>query len=237
MTNPKTDSSPEPAVASGSPAISSSPRPRKPYLSLFIATAGGLGYFTKAPGTFGSFAGVVIAYIMSHFYRVVVLVLFFGLHERGDAAAFGIDGPRMFGGYRFDPNFFASAFVFFVIALIGVWTSGRVEKYYGAKDPQFVVIDEVSGQHLTLLLGGLLPLVGWFGASSHTAWSAILWPRHPNWIILLAGLILFRVFDIWKPFPVRQAESLPGGWGIMADDWMAGIYAGIILWFARMAGF
>jgi len=236
MTNPRTDSSSEPVAIAKPAETSPAQKPRKPYFSLFFATAGGLGYFPKAPGTFGSLAGVVIAYVMSHFYRMVVLILFFGLHMRGDAAAWGIDGPRMLGGYRVDPNFFASAFVFIVIALIGVWTAGRVEKYHGAKDPQFVVIDEVSGQHLTLLLGGLIPLVGWFGLQTHAPWSSLLWPRHPNWIILLAGLILFRVFDIWKPFPVRQAESLPRGWGIMADDWMAGVYAGAILWLARMAG-
>ena len=50
-----------------------------------------------------------------------------------------------------------------------------------------------------------------------------------NWKYLLLGFLLFRLFDIWKPFPVRQLEKLPRGWGIMADDWMAGIYAAILL--------
>ena len=58
----------------------------------------------------------------------------------------------------------------------------------------------------------------------------------PNWKYLLLGFILFRVFDIWKPFPARQAESLPGGLGIMADDWIAGIYAALGLWIARAIG-
>jgi len=48
-----------------------------------------------------------------------------------------------------------------------------------------------------------------------------------NWKYLLAGFVLFRVFDIWKPFPCRRLENLRGGWGIMADDWMAGVYAAI----------
>jgi len=73
------------------------------------------------------------------------------------------------------------------------------------------VIDEVSGQQLTYLLT--------FVAG--------------NWKSLLLGFILFRVFDIWKPSPVRQAESLPGGWGIMADDWVAAIYAAVIIWGLR----
>jgi phosphatidylglycerophosphatase A len=41
--------------------------------------------------------------------------------------------------------------------------------------------------------------------------------------------VFFRLFDIWKPFPLRRLENLPGGWGIMADDWMAGVYAAILL--------
>jgi phosphatidylglycerophosphatase A len=49
------------------------------------------------------------------------------------------------------------------------------------------------------------------------------------WKTSLLGFILFRAFDIWKPFPARQLEHLPGGWGIMADDWMAGIYAALVL--------
>jgi phosphatidylglycerophosphatase A len=234
MMNPKTDSSPDPAAAAQPAQALSTRKPRKPYLSLFVATAGGLGYLPKAPGTFGSLAGVVIAYVLSHFTRVLVVIpnLLNGKRDANDATDIHISSMLYFLG----PNFIRSAFVFLFIALIGVWTAGRVEKYSRMKDPQFVVIDEVSGQHLTLLLGGMLPLMGWFGLQSRTPWSAILYPRHPNWIILLAGLILFRVFDIWKPFPARQAESLPGGWGIMADDWAAGVYAGIILWLARMAG-
>jgi phosphatidylglycerophosphatase A len=101
-----------------------------------------------------------------------------------------------------------------ILAVVGVWASTRTAECSGKKDPQFAVIDEVSGQHLAYLLA-LAPL---------------------NWNYLLLGFILFRVFDIWKPFPARQAESLPGGWGIMTDDWIAGIYAAIGLWIARAAG-
>ena len=80
------------------------------------------------------------------------------------------------------------------IALVGVSCATRAAEFSGKKDPQFVVIDEVSGQHLTYLFS--LTLL--------------------DWKYLLLGFILFRVFDIWKPFPARQAESLPGGLGIMA---------------------
>lgn len=100
------------------------------------------------------------------------------------------------------------------LALGGVLVADRVAKYSAKKDPQFVVIDEVSGQFFTYLFA-LVPA---------------------NWKYLLLGFILFRVFDIWKPFPVRQAESLRGGWGIMADDWMAAVYAAIGIWIARAMG-
>jgi phosphatidylglycerophosphatase A len=97
------------------------------------------------------------------------------------------------------------------LGALGVWASGRTAEFSKMKDPQFVVIDEVCGQIFTYLIA--------FASA--------------NWKYLLLGLILFRVFDIWKPFPARQAESLPGGWGIMADDWIAGAYAGAGLWLAR----
>jgi phosphatidylglycerophosphatase A len=100
------------------------------------------------------------------------------------------------------------------VSLFGLLAADHVSRETGSKDPQFVVVDEVSGQLLTYLV------------SLSVA----------NWKYLLVGFILFRVFDIWKPFPARQAEALPGGWGIMADDWVAGIYAGIGLWIARAAG-
>ena len=102
----------------------------------------------------------------------------------------------------------------FVVAVIGVIVAGNVEKHAGKTDPQFVVIDEVSGQ----LIAFSLPFL------------VLTWK---SWLL---GFILFRVFDIWKPFPARQAESLPGGWGIMADDWIAGIYAGLVLWGVQSLG-
>jgi phosphatidylglycerophosphatase A len=76
------------------------------------------------------------------------------------------------------------------------------------KDPGEVVADEFAGQALTFLVGGLGATVcSWQGA--------------------VAGFILFRLFDIVKPWPVRRFEKLPEGWGVLADDLMAGIYAGI----------
>jgi len=91
------------------------------------------------------------------------------------------------------------------VTLIGIPVSGVVARESGVKDPGFVVIDEVAGQ-LIALIG--VPL---------------------DWKYLLAGFILFRSFDIVKPFPLRRIERLPGGTGIMLDDVGAGLYALVLL--------
>jgi len=89
---------------------------------------------------------------------------------------------------------------------VGIWASGRTAQIVGKKDPGLVVVDEVLGQWIAL---AALPAWTWQGA--------------------LAAFLLFRFFDITKPWPVRNLESLPGGTGIVADDLGAGIYAGIVL--------
>lgn len=86
----------------------------------------------------------------------------------------------------------------------------------GNKDPGEVVADELAGQSLCYLVAPLVIS----GASSLTR----------VWLVALAGFLLFRVFDIFKPWPARQLEGLPAGWGILADDLMAGAYAGVALW-------
>jgi phosphatidylglycerophosphatase A len=88
-----------------------------------------------------------------------------------------------------------------LLFVLGVWAAGKAEKFFGRVDPAQVVIDEVVGQMITLLA----------------------WPRAP-WKWLLAGFVLFRIFDVVKPFPARRAERIGGGWGIMLDDVVAGVY-------------
>jgi phosphatidylglycerophosphatase A len=207
------------------------PPPANPHFALFVATAGGLGYFPKAPGTLGSLVGLLFALLPSW--------IFFGLTAAIIAASHG-DGSiflKSSSAYS-DPFLWTQIVLALFIAGLGVWASDRVAKRFREKDPQYVVIDEVSGQHLTLLLGCGIP-VWWRVGESYwntTPLGLITMGSALNWKYLLLGFILFRVFDIWKPFPARQAESLPGGWGIMADDWIAGIYAAIGLWLARAAG-
>ncbi len=90
-----------------------------------------------------------------------------------------------------------------------IWAAGRVAERVGRKDPNIVVVDEVVGQWLALA-------------------GAAVW----NWKSVLAAFFLFRLFDIWKPAPVRQFERLPGGVGIVADDLMAGVYGALVLFAA-----
>ena len=117
-----------------------------------------------------------------------------------------------------------------LLSFIGVWSAGRAADFSGIKDPQFVVIDEVAGQHVTLILP-LIPvavphLAAHMDLSDYAIYAAL---SLLNWKYLLAGFVLFRVIDVWKPFPIRNLERLPHGWGIMADDWLAGVYAAILL--------
>ena len=171
---------------------------RKPRVSLAIATAFGLGYLPKAPGTWGSLGGVALTAL---YWSTLSPENLFGRY----AANFHFNVP---------PTLLAVC-VTLLIAILGVTAATTAEYYLGKKDPQIIVIDEVSGQ-----------LISYLGIGAAV----------PNWKYLLLGFILFRVFDIWKPFPARQAESLPGGLGIMADDWIAGIYAALGLWIARAIG-
>lgn len=97
-----------------------------------------------------------------------------------------------------------------VLAVPAVWAAGEVARSTGIEDPGFVVVDEVLGEWITLV-----------GASSY------------DWKIFLAAFVLFRIFDIWKPFPVRRLEDLPGGLGINADDAMAGVYAALVIFVAE----
>ena len=109
--------------------------------------------------------------------------------------------------YVFTPLMAFMLLVILVVTLIGIWAASRTEKVQQKKDPSIVVIDEVAGQMIALLSGPF-----WI----QTWWS------------ILTAFILFRLFDIWKPYPVRRLEGLESGLGIMADDVLAGVYALIV---------
>ena len=97
--------------------------------------------------------------------------------------------------------------VIFALSLSGIWAATRAEKLLGRKDPGIVVVDEVAGQLLSLLF--------------------VPFNRAP-WMIV-TGFLAFRLFDIWKPYPIRRLEMLEAGLGIMADDLLAGAYAAALV--------
>ena len=95
----------------------------------------------------------------------------------------------------------------------------------GRADPREVVADEFAGQAVTFLA---IPFLTAAAISTRQIWAAAV-----------LGFLLFRLFDIVKPWPIRKVEKLPNGWGILADDLLAGVYAAIVLlicfrlWIAR----
>jgi phosphatidylglycerophosphatase A len=106
--------------------------------------------------------------------------------------------------YIFTPQLALMLVVVFVVTMVGIWAASRAERLLQRKDPQVVVIDEVAGQMIALLSGPF-----WI----QTWWS------------IITAFLLFRAFDIWKPYPIRKLEALQSGLGIMADDVLAGAYA------------
>jgi phosphatidylglycerophosphatase A len=220
---PNTDATPAPASL-----------PQKPRFALALATVLGVGYIPKAPGTFGSLVGVATAFLSSVFFLQPGSVrALFSLHPDYETVLrnelFPLPGSNVHNAMLALP-ILSALVLLLALGAIGVWSASRAASYAGIEDPQFVVIDEVAGQHLALLLP-LIPialphLTAHMDLSVFTIFFAL---SLVNWKYLLLGFILFRVFDIWKPWPMRRLEKLPGGWGIMADDWMAGIYAAILL--------
>lgn len=96
-----------------------------------------------------------------------------------------------------------------VVGAVGIWAAGREEARLGVRDPSSIVVDEAAGMLVTLV--------------GH--------PKGLGWVLGL--FLLFRIMDIWKPFPIRQTESLPGGLGVVVDDLVAGVYANLLLQLAR----
>ena len=119
-------------------------------------------------------------------------------------------GLALFWAVRSTRSIWLEVVVLLVVAGAGVAAASAAEAWYRRQDPGLVVIDEVAGMLVTLLA---VP-VGFSGA--------------------MVGFFAFRLFDILKPFPARHAERLPGGWGVVTDDLVAGVYAQgllrLVLW-------
>ncbi len=101
-----------------------------------------------------------------------------------------------------------------LLIVLAIWASGKYQSAGSSKDPEEVVVDEFVGILITY------------------------WLLPKSWIMLLGGFVLFRLFDIVKPFFIRKLEAMPGGWGIVLDDLLAGVYANIllraVLWIAHI---
>ena len=94
-----------------------------------------------------------------------------------------------------------------IVFALGVWAAEEFRRHTGTKDPQAIVVDEVAGQWLALV------------------------PAGDDILLYAAGFVLFRFFDIWKPWPASWADRrIEGGWGIMLDDMIAGAYSAFALW-------
>jgi len=131
-----------------------------------------------------------------------LLVQSAGARVSGSAAARGW-GAAALASFRVTLLLLVVAAVTFA----GVWAATRIEKLLGRKDPGVVVADEVAGQLIAFLFV----------------------PINAGWWAIIAGFALFRLFDIWKPYPIRRLEALESGLGVMADDVLAGIYAAIVM--------
>ena len=107
-----------------------------------------------------------------------------------------------------------NAVLLFLLCCVGIWAATRSSMLLEVKDPQKVVVDEVMGQLITFLFV----------------------PFAISWKYILEGFLLFRLFDIWKPYPIDLLQALPGGLGICSDDILAGVYAGICLMFLYAVG-
>ncbi len=109
----------------------------------------------------------------------------------------------------FPANVMLQLLVAVALTAMSIYSGGWLAEAEGDKDPSMVVSDELAGQWITFLM---LPL----GAVG-------------SYKVLIAGFLLFRIFDIWKPWPANRLEKMPGGWGITLDDVAAGVYANIVL--------
>jgi phosphatidylglycerophosphatase A len=148
---------------------------------------------------------------MNAFARLIATWFYLGLTPKGPGTAGSIGALAI--AWALHAWTGIGAVGFGLMALIGlapaIWASGVTAKVSGLKDPQIVVVDEVIGQ-----------------------WATLAGAVRFNWKAWLGALLLFRLFDIFKPPPVRQLERLPGGAGIVLDDAMAGVYAALVLFAA-----
>jgi phosphatidylglycerophosphatase A len=186
--------------------IERAPRRRRAgdYVALAVASCG-VGYMPVAPGTWGSGVGLAIYLAFG-----VFVSNFFPLPSASAENVAGIDAVSNLLQVRESAHLWqttAYLLLVTVVVLVGIWAATRAEPLLGRKDPGVVVVDEVAGQLITFLFV----------------------PAGAPWWLIAAGFVTFRVFDIWKPYPIRRLEALESGLGIMADDVLAGAYGATLM--------
>jgi phosphatidylglycerophosphatase A len=114
-------------------------------------------------------------------------------------------GLAVYALVRSTGSYLVEALTIVLLFLVGVWSGTEAEHHFGGVDPAPVVMDEVVGMLITL---AFLPV---------------------NWVGALAGFLVFRLLDVYKPWPAARFERLPGGLGVMADDGMAALYGNLVM--------
>lgn len=113
---------------------------------------------------------------------------------------------------------------------MAVWLSGAAEKILGKKDPPSVIVDEIAAIPVCFLSWTGL----WVWRTGALPQAGELVARN-NWPAVLGVFVAFRFFDVLKPWPVRQSQALPGGWGITVDDFLAAIYVSLLVLLVHLA--
>lgn len=172
--------------------------------AMFFCRIGVAGLAPCAPGTFGSLAALIMA-------------------------------PWLFLPFSLEVQISLLILIF----LLGGLAASRAERVCGCKDPSQVVIDELLGQWIAVLPVSLLlypklsATINPSEASENCLYAGTLELLATSWPWLLLGFVLFRLFDILKPWPIKASENwLPGGFGIMLDDVIAGLFAGFLVYSA-----
>jgi len=172
------------------------------WFTTLVVTFFGSGMSPKAPGTMGSLAAAIVAYplaMLSYAYPIVINDNAFNTKDANALESFAAIFLAV------PKNFMIAALLVFFAAIPFV---KKAMKDTGTEDPGWIVIDEVCGIFMTF------------------AFIRPEWILNAPWILII-GFALFRFFDILKPLGIHKMEKLPGAWGVMADDLLGGLYAGI----------
>jgi phosphatidylglycerophosphatase A len=159
-------------------------------------------YFSLAVTTFGVGYLPYMPGTWGSMVGVGIYILFGFIEAKATIGFLGLNETQLTAW-----NHVFNAVIFLAFCLLGIWAAGHSTKLFKHKDPSQAVVDEVIGQLLTFLF--------------------IPFTFNPK--LILAGFLLFRLFDIWKPYPIDSLQNLPTGIGVCADDILAGVYAGVIL--------